>query len=290
MGCMRRGSRRVGPGSIVLGCAALVAATSFAVLPGSAGSASTRSATTTAGGGGHDLNIGFSPPPKGPGTSVSLNWAGYAVTGTPVTSVAGSWIQPGASCPANKVQQSAFWVGIDGFAATDPTVQQIGTDADCLKGSKKVPGGPVYYAWYEMYPSSALFVLNPSIYPVSPGNSISASVVLLGTSYVLTITDAGHWLFQTTQPSGSPLPLNLSAEWIAEAPLICSGKCKAIALADFSSVTFSGATVNGQAVDAPGLTDIQINMSKSKKGTPLKASTSALDATGHVFTVTWLSN
>ena len=52
-------------------------------------------------------------------------------------------------------------MGIDGFAATDPTVQQIGTDSDCLKGTKKMPGGPSYYAWYEMYPGS-IVILPPA--------------------------------------------------------------------------------------------------------------------------------
>ena len=83
---------------------------------------------------------------------MSLDWAGYAVTGAVVTTVSGSWVQPAATCPGTKATESAFWVGIDGFAATDPTVQQIGTDSDCIKGSKKKPGGPSYYAWYEMYP------------------------------------------------------------------------------------------------------------------------------------------
>ena len=66
----------------------------------------------------------------------------------------GSWTQPAATCTGTKASQSAFWVGIDGYASSDPTVQQIGTDADCTKGTTKVPSVAVYYAWYELFPDS----------------------------------------------------------------------------------------------------------------------------------------
>lgn len=170
------------------------------------------------------------------------------------------------TCPVNKLQQSAFWVGIDGFAPADPTVQQIGTDADCLKDVKSVPGGPVHYAWFEMYPG-ALVVLNPSTYPVHPGDSLTASVTLVGTNFVLALIDAGHWTFATTQPVGTPTPLNSSREWITEAPSFCSGgSCKALPLANFGSVAFFGATVNGLPVNGTGLTSSQITMVKNKEG------------------------
>jgi len=222
-------------------------------------------------------------------TANSLDWAGYAVTGPIVTSVSGSWDQPAVACSGRKAQQSAFWVGIDGYAASDPTVQQVGTDSDCTKGSKKHPGGAVYYAWFEMYPAS-LVVLPPASYPVTSGDVLSASVSGTGVDYVLSISDAGRWSF-TTNEIAAPVPLAASAEWIAEAPTACTaGRCKAQPLADFGSVAFHGATVNNGAVNAPGQTDTQITMSKNKKGTIVKAATTALDPTGRDFTVTWLQN
>ncbi len=226
-------------------------------------------------------------PRSGAGTSNSLNWAGYAVTGTPVTSVAGTWVEPSVPCPGNKVEQAAFWVGIDGFAPTDPTVQQIGTDSDCTKKVKKVPGAPSYYAWYEMYPAG-LVVLPTGTYPVSPGNVMSASVTVSGGSYTLSLSDAGHWNYSTTQAAGSTTPLNSSAEWITEAPTLCvSSKCKVVPLSDFGTVPFSGATVNGLAVNGTGLTDNLITMTKTLKGKSVLASTSALTGAGQSFTVTW---
>jgi hypothetical protein len=222
------------------------------------------------------------------GTANSLDWAGYAVTGATVTTVSGSWTQPAVSC-TGKVTQSAFWVGIDGYAPTDPTVQQVGTDSDCTKKVHKTPGGPSYYAWFEMYPGP-LVVLSPTLYPVTPGDSLSASVTLVGAAYHLVIADAGHWTFSTLEVA-TTVPMDASAEWIVEAPTTCSGgSCKPVGLADFTSVGFTAATANGQPVDASGFTSHQITMTKTKKGTIVKASTSALGAAGTAFNVTWVSS
>jgi Peptidase A4 family len=226
-------------------------------------------------------------PRSGNGLANSLNWAGYAVGGETVTSVTGSWVEPTAVCPGTKVEQSAFWIGIDGYAPTDPTVQQIGTDADCTKKVKKVPGGPSYYAWYQMFPQS-LVVLPIATYPVSPGDVLSASVTVVGSSYALDLTDAGRWSYSTTQAAGAVVPLNVSGEWIAEAPTACVGTtCKVQPLTDFGSVTFTGATANGLPINGAGFTDYDITMTKTLKGKTVKASTSPLANAGSSFTVTW---
>jgi hypothetical protein len=220
--------------------------------------------------------------------AISLDWAGYAVTGATITTVSGSWVQPAVACPDNKATESAFWVGIDGFAATDPTVQQIGTDSDCLKGSKKVPGGPSYYAWYEMYPGS--IVVLPPTYALAAGDAMSASVTLVGGAYQLVLTDAGHWTFSTLQVP-TTTPLDASAEWIVEAPTTCKGtKCKPVKLADFGSVGFTGASANGLPISSSAFQPDTISMSKNTKGTKVKASTSALGSGGDAFTVTWVTN
>jgi len=219
------------------------------------------------------------------GASTSLDWAGYAVTGSPVHSVAGSWVQPAVSCPGPKLQQAAFWVGIDGFAAGgDQTVEQVGTDADCTKKAHGSPSHPLHYAWYELYPSD-LVVLPPSTYPVSPGDALSASVAVSGSAYVLTLTDAGRWAFTTTQTS-AVTPANASAEWIAEAPTLCDTRCKVEPLASFGSVAFTGATVDGATIAASGRTIHGITMT-TKKAQAVKAAPSLLDVGGGAFTVGW---
>jgi hypothetical protein len=200
--------------------------------------------------------------------------------------VAGSWVQPTATCPKNQLQEAAFWVGIDGYSASDPTVQQIGTDSDCTKEKGKSGGGPNYYAWYQLYPQSDV-VLSTTSYPVAPGDPLTASVSVSGSVYTLSIADGAKWHFSTSQ-TPTTQPLNSSAEWITEAP--CTGShCKILPLADFGTVGFTGASANDQAISYSGFTGHQIDMT-SKSGKKTKAQASALSGGGSAFSVDWLSN
>ena len=217
-------------------------------------------------------------------TAKSSNWAGYAVSAPGVTfsDVVGSWTQPAVSCPTNAQQDASFWVGIDGYAKGASTVEQIGTDSDCDKGNKKKPGGPNYYAWWEMYPgaSNSITNTNKTFDPVFPHDSMTAQVSVSGTSFTLTLTDATQgWSFTTTQSSASA-PQS-SAEWIAEAPSGCNG-CSSVKLADFGSVTFSGLAVTASA---SSFNDTQITMTKGKT---VRAATVANSTSS--FTVNWEHN
>src|ERR1700683_4370004 len=85
----------------------------------------------------------------------SPNWAGYASltsltkpTVDSVTNVKGQWTVPTLDCAKNRSDTySSVWVGIDGYS--DSTVEQLVTEQDCNRST------PVYYAWYELYPSYA---------------------------------------------------------------------------------------------------------------------------------------
>jgi len=219
----------------------------------------------------------------------STNWAGYAVTmanaGTPLTSVSGSWVVPAViDCPKS-LEESSFWVGIDGFQKTATTVEQIGTDSDCDKGNKKNPGGPTYYAWWELYPQTTVTVPAAKL-PVAAGDTMQASVTGSGSSFTLTIQNLtlGGPAFSITE-STAAAAANSSAEWIVEAPSVCSGgSCVTSKLADFSIVSFTGATANGAPIDPPLFNDNQIDMLKGKK--TVKAATSTLSG-GNTFNVTW---
>jgi len=209
-------------------------------------------------------------------TAKSHNWAGYAVWGKGVTfhSAVGSWTEPAASCPSNAVQGASFWVGIDGYLKNSRTVEQIGTDSDCS-------GGATYFAWWEMYPGP----VNPIPDPVSPGDSMTADVSAVGTSFTLTLSDNSQgWSFTTTQSSSVQ---ESSAEWIAESPVGCNG-CSSGKLADFGSVTFNGLAVTyACSKKCPGgnppFKNTQIQMYKGKT---LLASTGP-EMNGSSFTVTW---
>jgi hypothetical protein len=215
------------------------------------------------------------------GTVTSKNWSGYAVTGTTFTDVQGSWIQPTATCSSNQQEDAAFWVGIDGYSSTDDAVEQTGTDSDCNKG-KKGGATPHYYAWWEIDTStSTSSVTIPE--PVSPGDQMSAEVSNAGGTYTLTLTDVGKWSYSPGPQTPSPPPQASSAEWIAEAPSVCKKKCVPVKLANFSSVTFTGATANGVPIASyPGTQTKKIEMAKGKT---VKALPTALSGTG--FTVNW---
>jgi hypothetical protein len=225
------------------------------------------------------------------GVTTSHNWSGYAVTGTTFTEVKGSWVQPPAQCPTptKKAQAAAFWVGIDGFSKKDDTVEQIGTDSDCEKGPKKGAGVPNYYAWWEMdNAGSTGSITIPE--PVSPGDQLSAEVQNAGGTYTLILTDAGPtntWTYSPGPQTPSPAPKAASAEWIAEAPSICTGKkCTPEELTDFGSVTFNGAFANGSSVSSfPNSQTFKIDMTKGKttKAEPVGLS-------GSQFTVDWEHN
>jgi Peptidase A4 family len=216
------------------------------------------------------------------GRENSLNWAGYAVTGAAMSSVSANWTVPTATCRKNVTQLDSTWVGLDGFSPGDPTVEQIGTDSDCAKTKGSHHGTPVYYAWLELYPAAAVLVPHP----VAPGQRISGSVTVSGSSYNLSLTN-GVWHYSTSQTS-SDYPENASAEWITEAPTNCKRTgCAVVQLADFGAVSFTNALANGQAISSSAFTNTLVDMS-NKSGKKLRAVTSGLSAGGTAFTITWL--
>jgi hypothetical protein len=205
------------------------------------------------------------------GHSSSTNWSGYAVTGAgPYTSVSASWTQPAVDCSKTPTAYSSFWVGLDGD--TTNTVEQTGTEADCSSGS------PVYYGWYEMYPKFPVNYSNP----VSPGDSMSASVTYLGSGqFRLILSDTSRGWTQTTQARLNHPKLG-SAEVIAEAP---SGSGGVLPLADFGTANFSGAKVDGSSMASLSGLD-PITMVSSSEA--IEAKPSSMSSSGS-FSDTWYS-
>ncbi len=222
------------------------------------------------------------------GSSSSLNWAGYAVTGAAgsVSDVKGSWNVPAiqGSCPSTN-QYSSFWVGIDGFNSN--TVEQTGTDSDCRSGT------PTYYAWYEFYPHPSKVISGLSVHP---GDVISAEVLFSGNAFTVSIQDqTTGGTFSTSAHVKSAQ--RSSAEWIAEAPSSSGG---ILPLSDFGTVSFGAdttgvsstctATIGGVsgAIAAFGSNVQSISMVTSSGA--LKASPSSLSTDGTSFSVTWKSS
>jgi len=175
-------------------------------------------------------------------SSTSTNWSGYAVTGGDgaFSSVSSNWTEPTASCNDSGTEYAAFWVGLDGYGSD--SVEQTGTDSDCDGGS------PDYYGWYEMYPADPVYFGNP----VSPGDSMSASVSVSGDTYTITLTDNTQGWTQSENETQSGLS-DASAEVITEAPSTEDGP---LPLADFGTVSYSGSTVNGSSMGSQNPTSI----------------------------------
>ena len=197
----------------------------------------------------------------------SSNWSGYAVTGSDgaFNSVSSNWTEPTATCNDSGTEYAAFWVGLDGF--NSDSVEQTGTDSDCDGTS------PDYYGWYEMYPADPVYFTNP----VAPGDSLSASISVSGTSYTLTLTDSTQGWTQTENESGSYA--DSSAEVITEAPASAQGT---LPLADFGAINYSASSVDGTSLGAQNPTSITMI---GASGDQLD-STSAIDGSGD-FSNTW---
>ncbi len=233
----------------------------------------------------------------------SSNWSGYADVSETYDSVSASWTEPTVSCSSTSLgglgsgllggissgslgglgssllggpsAAAAFWVGLDGYNSS--SVEQLGTDSDC-DGST-----PTYYAWYEMYPNPSVDLSNP----VSPGDSLTASVVTNGTDYTLSIKDNTQgWTYSTTQSGDFD---RSSAEVIAEAPSECTEIfCSEIPLADFGQVNFTGSAVSDSSGTSGGLSAFpadEITMAGSTGST--EATPSSLNDAGADFSVTW---
>jgi len=197
--------------------------------------------------------------------ATSLNWAGYASTAGPFTSVSATWAQPKATCTSTTTY-SAFWVGLDGDGSN--SVEQTGSEVDCFAGIAH------YYSWYEMYPK---YPVNFAL-PVHPGDVFHGSVVAgAGGVFTLVLSDRTAGWTRTVHATYVSAKLH-SAEIIAEAP---STSATVLKLTDFHTVLFRSAQANGKAIglDSP----VSINM---ESGSTVKAETGALTS-GQNFEVSW---
>ena len=213
----------------------------------------------------------------------STNWSGYAVeSSSEFTEAQGSWVQPTATCNETVgATYASFWVGIDGY--TSDSVEQLGTDSDCT-----APGSPSYYAWWEMYPSGSVD-LSTSTYPVKPGDTLTGTVSRTADTYTLKLTSSRGWTFTTTQVGTDA---NSSAEWITEAPEVCTlVVCTGTQLTDFGTVNDSAseAAAGGSLEPISSFTTgggpFEITMTTETGST--EAQPSALNSSGTGFSVSW---
>ncbi len=256
----------------------LLAASIGLVLGGTLAAACPASATTSPPGGmaqpGGLIELPPGSWPAGAGARVShptvssSNWAGYAATGGPFTSVSADWTQPAATCTGGD-QYAAFWVGLDGY--TSATVEQTGTEADCAGRTAE------YYAWWEEYPGSSVEIKNT----VKAGDKFAASVTFQGNNtFKLSLHDITQgWTYVTGPKLPGPAAARSSAEVIAEAP----SEGGVLPLTDFGTVSFTNAIVN--STQALGSTSpAEITMQDPQGGS---VSDSGLTDNGENFSATY---
>jgi hypothetical protein len=162
-------------------------------------------------------------------TYTTSNWSGYVdygPSGVTYSHVGANWTIPTVQASSTH-EESATWVGIDGFNGN--TVIQTGTwqTAD--------PSGTSYWAWYELYPAYAVVIP----ITVKPGDQMAGSVTQDSSGmWTLSLTDltTGQSSVETQSYSG----VLGSAEWVEEAP--AEGGAQQT-LADYGTAAFTNMSV-----------------------------------------------
>jgi len=206
-----RPGRRGRPGRLlgtVIGAAALLAAGAMLAPAG----ASMRAAS-------HRSALGVLQPVAGKavplhgGTVSSLNWSGYAVTGTGITGVTSTFTVPTAGLIPPGF--TATWAGIGGYNTSD--LIQAGVGEQSLPSAPLV--GAQYSAWWETLPNAETPISGCSGDPnctVNPGDSVTVNIANAGgNNWKISMTDANHWSWSLNVSYASS---ESSAEWILEAP------------------------------------------------------------------------
>lgn len=231
-------------------------------------------------------------------TSVSSNWAGYAVVPTAhgsstFSSISGSWTVPAAMCSDRGETYSAAWVGLGGLHESSKALEQIGTGADCSRS-----GSAVYSTWYELVPAAPVTLR----LKVHAGDAMVASVTVKGHIVTLRIRDLTTGAIFTRTRRLSKVDAS-SAEWVVEAPSVCvtTNRCRTLTLTNFGSLAFSGlsATARGHvgpvedplwsatALELREVQDFAPGPRASAATVSAAAVPSALSSGGSAFAVTW---
>ncbi|KAI0105818.1 peptidase A4 family-domain-containing protein [Daldinia grandis] len=181
----------------------------------------------------------------------SSNWAGAVLIGSGYKTVTGSIVVPTPKTPSggssSRQYSASAWVGIDGDTC-DTAILQTGVDFT-------VQGSSVSFdAWYEWYPD---YAYDFSGIPIKAGDTLTFTVTASSTSAGTAVIENKTTGKQVTHSfSGETDRLcQTNAEWIVED---YSSGGSLVSFADFGTVQFTGASVNGgTGVSGATIIDIQ---------------------------------
>ncbi len=223
--------------------------------------------------------------------SLSTNWAGYAVhrPGVRFRNVTATWKQPAAHCTAPNVTYEASWVGIGGYSSSSNALEQVGTELDCSAAGAVHSG-----AWYEVVPAPSKRIAMT----IRPGDTVTASVTVVGHRVTLTIVDRTRRASFTKRLTVAAVDIR-SAEWIVEAPSGCfsDNSCRTLPLTDFGTESFTAAGATTARGRRGSITSSMWGRSKItlapvgrgliSSGSGARAVPSALTHSGSSFMVTY---
>ena len=210
-------------------------------------------------------------PSAASASTISSNWAGH-VAGLRkahgrFASVSGTWVVPAATCSTGSAAYSAVWVGLGGYREGAKGLEQLGTEQDCSRS-----GDASYDAWFEILPASPVAIH----VRVRPGDTVTASSTVRGNAVTFrlrNLTTGAH--FATTRHA-SATDVS-SAEWIVEAPSVCTSSeaCSSLPLAKIGTVAFASATARSGAQTHPagyaGWSDTTIELEQTSVSRPAGA-------------------
>ncbi len=220
----------------------------------------------------------------------SISWAGFEAEGHTFNQVQGEITVPTVNC-VDPNSNLLIWVGFDGWYPSPNTVEQVGIGADCPSAFSK----PIYYAWWEMYPTNGIQHISKSVVDVKPGDVLRGTVTWHPSLQNYTMRIKNLRTNQTRAVNAKCGAHHIcsrgSAEWIAEREIAVIGKPGHAPLASWSSepMMFANArasydsTYNLRPVSA--FTRARISMYDNGR---YMAKPSILSQSGTAFTVKYI--
>jgi hypothetical protein len=149
-------------------------------------------------------NPGITHGPLLPAGTTNPIWSGFVLQGAGFSGVTGLWNVPVAfSGELNVLDQSALWVGIDGYNLSD--LIQAGTEQNILQVAffGNIWSFTSYYAWTEFLPQQSVEQVISNL-DVNPGDEMSVSVNFDASAAIIFVSNL------TTNESSTPVVITPS--------------------------------------------------------------------------------